>query len=371
MFEDSGDVIYIDVIVSNIDSTDSPTIGNTLAEYNESRTIPYLYSPSDYYGAVVQFNIENTSTPILYTEIVPNQGNPNLTIYNVALSYGGSTAVEPVIFICQNATGITPPPPSAFPNGTQDTDTSYYSVYSYSYFTQLVNTAFANALTALKVLQPAIPAGTTPPIIKFDPTTLLFSVIAENTLYNQGNANHINVSLNGSLYYLYYSFSASRVILSNSVYLTLFIDANTGIVDTGANTITVLQERNSTNLWPQISSLVITSQSIPVLRSQTFSPALYYSDKLVRSNNNSQTQAILLEYSVDDTNYTKNIVYNPTAQYKLFALNTEVPLYNLDLKFFYRTTTGVLRPIALTSGASLSVKLGFFKKSKFTHLKSM
>jgi hypothetical protein len=199
--------------------------------------------------------------------------------------------------------------------------------------------------------------------------TLLFSVIAENTLYNQDNPNHVNISLNGSLYYLYYSFSATRVILLNSVYLTLFVDANTGIIDTTNNLITVAQERNSTNLWPQISSIVITSQSIPVVRSQTFSPALYYSNTLVRSNNNSQTQAILLEYSVDDTNYTKNIVYNPTAQYKVFALNSDVPLYNLDLKFFYRTTTGVLRPISLTSGASLSVKMGFFKKSKFSHLK--
>jgi len=369
MFEDSGDVLYIDVIVSNIDSTDSPNISNTLAEYNESRTIPYLYSPSEYFGAVVQFNIENTSTPILYTEIVPNQGDPNLTIYNVALSYGGSTVEQPVIFICQNATGVAPPPPNAFPSGVQDTDTSYYSVYSYNYFTQLVNTAFADALTALKVLQPAIPVGTTPPVIKFDPVTLLFSVIAENTLYNQDNPNHINISMNGSLYYLYYSFSATRVILLNSVYLTLFVDANTGIVDATNNLITVAQERNSTNLWPQISSIVITSQSIPVVRSQTFSPALYYSNTLVRSNNNSQTQAILLEYSVDDTNYTKNIVYNPTAQYKVFALNSDVPLYNLDLKFFYRTTTGVLRPISLTSGASLSVKMGFFKKSKFSHLK--
>ena len=371
MHEESPDVLYIDVIVSNIDSTDSPTISNTLAEYNESRTIPYLYSPNDYYGAVVQFNIENTSTPILYTEIVPNQGNPNLTIYNVALTYGGSTVEQPLIFIAQNATSTAPPPPNAFPNGIQDTNTSYYSIYSYNYFTQLVNNAFASALAALKVLEPAIPAGTTPPIIKFDPLTLLFSVIAENTLYNQDNPNHINIAMNGALYYLYYSFSSSRVILLNSVYLSLFINANTGIVDTGANTITVIQERNSTNLWAQISSIVITSQTIPVVRSQTFSPALYYSNTIIRSNNNSQTQAILLEYSVTDTEYTKNIVYNPSAQYKLFALNSDVSLYNLDLKFFYRTTTGILRPISLSSGASLSVKLGFFKKSKFSHLKQM
>jgi hypothetical protein len=133
----------------------------------------------------------------------------------------------------------------------------------------------------------------------------------------------------------------------------------------------LLQERNSTNLWPQISSIVITSQSIPVVRSQTFSPALYYAGSLVRAENNSLTQSILLEYSVDDTNYTKNIVYNPSAQYKLFSLNSDVPLYNLDLKFFYRTTTGILQPISLTSGASLSVKLGFFKKSRFSTLKQL
>lgn len=371
MFTENPDVLYIDVIVSNIDSTDSPTIQSTLAEYNESRTIPYLHDPSEYFGAVVQFSIENTATPILYTEIVPNQGNANLTIYNVALSYLGSTVQQPIIFVGQNATSVVPLAPNQFPDGQQDTNTSYYSVYSYSYFTGLVNTAFATCYASLKLLQPSIPADSLPPVIKFDPTTLLFSVIANNTLFNQDNPTSITMFLNGALYYLYYSFSSSRVVLLNSIYLSLFINSNTGIINTTNNTITLLQERNSTNLWPQISSIVITSQSIPVVRSQTFSPALYYAGSLVRAENNSLTQSILLEYSVDDTNYTKNIVYNPSAQYKLFSLNSDVPLYNLDLKFFYRTTTGILQPISLTSGASLSVKLGFFKKSRFSTLKQL
>jgi len=370
MQEESPDVVYLDVIVSNLNNGDLATNPTTYAEYNETRTIPYLYDPCHYFGAVVQFNLDNTDTPILVAPIVPNQSNANLTIYTVGMTYSGTTVTAPVIFIPQNSLTPAPLPPSGYPDGLQDNNTDYYNLYSYAYMTQLVNTALDNALNQLKALFPAIPSATASPFLKYDPVTQLFSIAVDNSLFNQDNSTpFITILFNNPLYYLYYSFSAWRIDLNNYIFFPIRLNINTGMIDTATNTLVSTQERNSTNLWAQISSLVITSNTVPIVRSQTFSPGIYYSGAVVPALNNSLTQSILLEYSVDDSIYTRNIVYNPTAQYKIFCLNSEYPLYNLDLKFWYRSTTGLLRPIALNSGASMSVKIGFFKKSKFQMLK--
>lgn len=370
MHEESPDVVYLDVVVSNINSGNSSNYAKVFAEYNEARTIPYLYNPNEYFGAVVQFTLDNTDTPLLEVQIEPDQANANLTIYTVGLSYGSSNITIPIIYVPQNATAVEPLPPSAFPNGIQDNSTGYYNIFSYNYFCELVNIAFATALTQLIALVPAIPIGTNPPFIKFDPTNELFS-IAVDPIFNQSTGTPINMLMNNALYYLFYSFPSSRVAIGANTYFEL-ISTNTTLTTIPPSTNTILlQERNSTNLWDNISSIVITSQTIPVSRSQTLAPALYYEGGIIRTPNNALTQPILLEFSVQNSEYNRSITYNPTAQYKTFCLNSDPPLYNFDIKFWYRSSVGILRPIALNSGATLSVKIGFFKRSKHSHLKPL
>jgi hypothetical protein len=372
MHEESPDVVYLDVVVSNINSGSSSNYSKVFAEYNEARTIPYLYNPNEYYGAIVQFTLDNTDTPLLEVQIEPDQSDANLTIYTVGLSYGASNITVPITYVPQNATAVEPLPPSAFPNGIQDLSTGYYSIFSYNYFCQLVNTAFATALTQLIALAPAIPITTNPPFIKFDPTTDLFSIEID-PIFNQTTAvTPINILMNNALYYLFYSFPVSRVAIGANTYFELIATNNTITTTLTTPSATILlQERNSTNLWDNISSICITSQTIPIVRSQTLAPGLYYEGGIIRSANNSLTQPILLEFSVLNAEYNRSITYNPTAQYKTFCLNSDPPLYNFDIKFWYRSTLGILRPIALNSGATMTLKLGFFKRSKHSHLKPL
>jgi hypothetical protein len=368
MLEESPDVFYVDVLVSNVNSNYTTT--PTYAEYNETRTIPYLYNPDQYYGAVVQFNIQNTNVPILDVVIQPRQNNVNLTIYQIVLEYNGIEIFQNIIYQPQNLTVTVPLPPSSYPDGFQDNDNGYYSIYSYNYFCILLNNAFESAYNQLQINFPALP-NDGQPFIKFNPLTQLFYMPSlNNSLYNQDVATPpINIYFNGALLHLFSFFPSSTVLLNNQAFEQLLINNTTTVAN--GNTISFTQELQSINLWSQISSLVITTQTIPIIRSQTFSPALYYAGTIEPANNNSQTQSILLEYSVENSIYTKNIVYNPSAQYKLFELTTQTPLYNLDLKFYYRSSYGILIPISLNSGSSLSVKIGFFKKSKFSSLKNL
>jgi len=363
---ESPDIFYLDVQVSNINSDGQLT--STLAEYNQSRILPYLFNPEKYYGSIVQFNLTNTDAPILNVPIVPNQSNVNLSIYNIYLTYGVSTYTSPVIFIPQTKVAPIPPAPSQTSNGLQDNQNFYYSIYNYSYFAFLVNNAISTAWTQLKIDYPSLPSSIIP-YIKFDPTTNLFSLYSPNNIFNQDLPSSVKLYFNGPLYTLFSYFPAYTVNLNSLTLKQIVITNNNSVVDSsGVNILT--QESPSINLFSQIISIVITSQFLPVIRSQIFRPTIYYANEIASQNNNSQSQNILLEYSLEDNIYYKNIVYNPTAQYRVFELTGENPLFNLDFKFWYRTVYGTLEPIYLNSGTYLSLKIGFFRKDYYKKLKN-
>lgn len=366
MINESPEVFYLDVQVSNINSDGQLT--STLAEYNESRLLPYLFNPEKYYGSIVQFNLTNTDAPILNVPIVPNQGNINTSIYNIYLTYSNTTISENVVFIPQNKIAPLPPPPNQTSNGLQDNQFFYYSIYNYSYFAYLVNNALSSAWTQLRGLFPLIPDEPAP-YIKYDPITQLFSIYSPNNVFNQNFASPVVIYFNGPLYTLFSYFPAYTVDLNGLALQQIVITTNNSVVDSsGINTLT--QETSSINLFSQVISICITSQFLPVIKSQIFNPKLYYGGVVEPLNNNTQSRNILLEYSLEDNIYYKNIVYNPTAQYRVFELTGENPLFNLDFKFWYRTVFGDLEPIYLNSGTYLSLKIGFFRKDYYKKLKN-
>jgi hypothetical protein len=366
MMNDNPEVFYLDVQVSNINSDGQLT--STLAEYNQTRLLPYLFSPEKYYGSVVQFNLTNTDAPILNVPIVPNQGNTNLSIYNIYLTYGTSTYIQPIIFIQQTKTAPIPPPPNQNSDGLQDNQYFYYSIYNYSYFCFLVNNAISIAWTQLIADYPVLPPSITP-YIKYDPLTTLFSLYTPNNIFNQDYASPAKIYFNGPLFTLFSYFPSYTVNLNSSVVQEIIINNNNSVVNS-SNVNILTQETSSITLFSQIVSIVITSQFLPVVRSQIFNPTLFYGGVIEQLNNNTVSQNILLEYSLTDNIYNKNIVYNPTAQYRIFELLGENPIFNLDLKFWYRTIYGNLEPIYLNSGAYLSLKIGFFRKDYYKKLKN-
>lgn len=371
MIEESPDVFYLDVQVANINSNNSSQ--RVPAKYNESRTIPYLYNPSEYYGAITQFTLNNTDTPFMDVIIQPNQGLINLTIYQIVLSYNGVDVSQNIIYSPQNKTIPEPLPPNAYSNGYQNNDNGYYSIFSYSYFCSLLNKTFEVAYVILQSLTSGLP-NNGQPVMKFNPETKLFYITVKNDLYNQSTPlpnQSIKISFNSALNHLFSFFTNSKIFINNVPYHSLLLNNSTSTIDLSNNILIMVQELSSINLWTQVSSIVITSQSIPVARSQTLNPLLYYSGVLEsNNNNNSTTQQILLEYSVEDSLYSKTIIYNPSAQYRVFTLETDRALFNFDFQFYYRTTLGYIEPIYLNSLSSLSLKIGFFKKSKFSNLKN-
>ena len=364
---EEADVVYFDLISSNFYSTSQIPY----AEYNQSRTIPYLTNPSEYYGAIVNFSLDNTSIPVFVAEIQGNQPNPNLTIYSVTLAYNGSEVTQPIIYSPQNLLAEVPNAPNSYPDGQAYYGGGYYNLYSYEYFTSLVNDAFASAYSSLRGAQPSLPVNSSP-VISYDSATRLFSMSVTNTLYNTSLGTAVSVYMNPPLLHLYSFLPSSSTILPPFTQELMIINNYIGVLNTTSGIRTITQELPSIQFWSPASCITITSDFLPVNRVIIATPQIFANNQTLNiPDNNSLTQPILLEYSVPDAIYTKTINYSPTAQYQFFDMLSDTPLYNIDFKFWYRGKSGLLFPLYLNSGSSVSMKLGFFKKDKFSVLKSI
>jgi hypothetical protein len=370
MTNNSPDVFYQDILINNISSITSTPI---LASMNESRTVPYLYNPQEYYGAVTQFAINASALGIMNFEIQPDQNDINLGIYQVVMSYNESDVSGNVIWEPQNqaVTAQLPTPPS-LNGGFQDLSTSYYTVYSYSYFNELLYKTFVRVYNQLQVLQPTLPVGLYPNM-DYISSTQLFSLYANAQYYNQSTSpNPITINFNGPLNGLFTYMPASKILINGLTYYKLLMNNNTTFTD---NTLVppeiyMTQERSSLINWSQIASIVITTQSLPIYKTNIFEPLVYYNNELISGQtNNALQQSIILEHVDLNGFYNDRIAYNPTAQYAIFELNSTNPLFNFDLSYYVRTTNGLLRPIYLGSGNACFTRIGFFKKSAFRNLK--
>jgi len=361
---ESPDVFYIDVLVNNISNN---TVVAPPMSYNASRTLPYLYNPKDYYASCVQFSIDAPNLGIMTYEIVPNQPDVNLGIYEVALKYNDSIAYQSLMWQPQNTTTPVPLPPSLRPDKIQDTSTSYYTLYAYSYFNEILNTALVACYNQLLGMEPTLPPTMTMRMI-FVSDTGLFDFYVEDQYFNQEtNNNPIYVYFNGPLTNLYSYFVNSKVLLNGNTYYKFLFNNTSAYPDTNLNPVQLYmrQEGASLKLWSQNVSIVITSQSLPLYQSTIFSPLLYYNNLTLTPENNALNENIILEYMLPSTYYNEKITYEPLAQFQLIELNSSQPLFNFDLKYYIRDFLGRLRPIFLSSSSSSFTKIGFFKKSMY------
>lgn len=367
----SPDIFYMDVLINNI-ASDTPI--NPAVQYNTARSIPYLYNPDAYYASVVQFTLDAPTLGVMTFEIVPSapnapppdqQTNVNLGIYEVGLEYNGSVVFQNLIWEPQNQTVPVPPPPSDFQDGFQDTSTSYYTVYAYSYFNIILNKALQACYNKLLLQQPTLPAVMQMNMDYISDTTL-FSLYVNEEYFNQStNDNPITLYFNGALNNLYSYMVTNKQIINGNTYYKYLFNNTTTFPDTTLNPVEIYmkQEGPSIVLWTQIVSIVIASQSLPIYQTTVFDPLVYYNGDALLNGNNALSENIILEYMIKPSFYNEKIVYEPLAQYQLVELNSTSPLYNFDLRYYARTNLGKLKPIFLSSGSSCFTKIGFFKKT--------
>jgi len=372
-----ADKIYYDVVITNVETVTKPP---PTLYFNETRNSPFLQNPQDYYISIIRFTLDTPTLPIFIPEIQPNQGNLNLTIYSVSLNWTDPlTSInyvqsEYVIYSPQNNSAVVPLAPNQYSSGLQNNSTGYYNIFTFQYWIYLINNTFTtcfNNLVAQLPLGTSLPT-TNAPILTFDTNSQIAILNCDVLGYNYTSSNYIEIYMNPALFQLFSSFPFT-INTFNSVAnnLNVLIQTNTF---GGANeipfppinptytAIQVIQEYSTIALWSPITSVVFCSQTLPIVPTQISAPSVFIDGVTYTNGNNAVVSQIITDFVSDNGFYKPNIVYNPSAQYRLIDLQGNRPLANLDIEVYWKDRIGALQPFLLGSGCTATIKILFTKK---------
>ncbi len=348
---------YYDINFMNNDQQGNPT--NSLV-YTESRNMPYLKNPSNYYVSIVRFSLMSAtpSIPVFIPHVQLGQNDVNKTVYEFTIFRASDSTYHTlhVSYIPSNSNLSVNPPLTV-----QDLSNEYYFCYSYSLWVEMMNSALATLATSL---------GIAVPYFQFDITTSLLKLYIP---YTWGGV--YNLLVNQRLYMLLDSIPAtfSTDPTTNKSYYTIY-EIKTPVQQyykpvggTPPVYWEITQETTSISLLNPVSSIVFTTALLPLNNNLTSPPQIFNTTSTFNSNgNNSNISPIITDFQVNVSNgntYKNSIEYTPTAEYRLVDIMSDTPISSIEVSVFWKDVYGVLHPYRLAAGASGNLKLLFRNKS--------
>lgn len=413
-----GDIVYYNIVM-----TGNPNQVETQAIFEETRTQPLLNKPDDYYMSIIRFSIDGSFIPLFVCPVIPNPMDPtdvNFTPFLVTLSAGGNNYSQNVRYYPESNARLPFPP--VLVNGmiSQDFSSSYYYIYTYTRFITMVNTALQTAFNNL-VAANAQFAGTPAPYFIYDDTNKNISLVVPNIVVAGTNvwltpitptpptigmtslanepvqpqpANTIYLYMNEQLFsyfdgietFGYYNNPNQTVLyvfrdLKNNYYYPPINGANTAPPQTetsfsivsGAQTqsytvspawFIYTQQYNFLSIWNSLASIVFTTNNIPVQIEYIPSSAIVNSNGA--QSGNISFRSILTDFTPDLMNAgdsRSRFIYNPTGQFRLLDLKSNLPLVKIDLQMWWQDEYNNLYPLFISYNQSNTVKMMFIKKS--------
>jgi hypothetical protein len=378
------DNVYLDILVTNFQSS---TVKPQPFSYTDNRSIAFLDNPSQYELSILRFQVDSANAPTFIPSIEPNQPDPTLTIYSITMEYplNGQVVVhqEFLKFNPQDKSAVVPAAPSQTWNKQPDFSTGYYTIYNYEFFLFNVNTCMTACFNNLKAKVLAInPMAFFPPnrpFITWDTTQNIAVITAESLYFDESPLNLtpiVRIYMNPPMFNLFSSFPMVFFGFQGVTFGRNFL---LGLVNIGTlnqvtitvpysnpiisyNAIQSFQEYSTVSAWSPIQAIVFTSNTLQVQPTNVSPTVVISNNTATTPSNNSATANIITDLVTNSGQYAPSILYTPTAQYRMVSLSGTSPLTNLDIQIYYRLRDGSLIPFVLSSGGSVSLKLGFFLK---------
>jgi hypothetical protein len=333
------DNVYVNVVFQNT------TGGEILASYNETKTMPFIDKPNEYFLTVLRMDIPLNGVPLFIMPIIPNQGNPNLTPF--IFSMGGLSGN--VVYTPDNNH------PAPIQNLPTQVISNYYYVFSFDNFISSINALLVNIAT-VGLSQPA-------PYFTFDSITQLLTLHYPLSLVTAG----LTLSINAPTVNYFEGF---RLFFNTTTDLfTFIVPANSSTpVPTepmAQPEYLITQEYNAMEYWLSLRKIVLLSNKIPI--NPEIVPAYSSTGSQTGQFN---TLPIITDFvpNIETSAQSRSVaVYNPSAQYRLIDLIKNTQLYDLDLKLMWSDKLGNLFPIFIEIGQQASVKLAFLRKDLYQH----
>lgn len=405
------DVIYYNCVSYG---TSGPGQPSTDAEFEETRTQPFIKNPQDYFMSIVRFSIDAANVPLFICPVIYNPLNINdinLTPYRITFVCNGVEYGVNLRYIPNDDYPLPKPPTAA---GVQDTSDYYYFVYYYSIMIRMINTALTTAFAQVKAANPFL-AGVPDPYAIYNTTTEKVSLIFPNVTIAGVNvfevqypnpltnipaygttqpANTCYLYVNNLLYPFLESIETFLGIESpnDGIFLITVRDTKnnyyypeqnapnvpasqtlinfTNINDTytvAPNWFILTQQYGHVTAWNSVSSIVFFTQ-MPI--QHEFIPSF---NNVNPSNSylGASSTPILTDFVPDITRAGEQRTrfnYIPTGPYRLIDIKSTVPLNKIQFKIYWVDRFQNLYPMKITFGQTNSVKIMFIKKSYYKSL---
>lgn len=356
--EYAGDNIYV-----NIQIDANPEVTLTEADYTVTRTETIISNPSDYYVSIIRFDVPGLSIPLHIMPVEPNPADPtdvNYSQYVVSLEYDGNTETVHLNYVSDsiiNSSNIVPPT-----SDTQQDLSPYYWIFNYRSFVEILNTALQTAFTNL----PTKPAGSAAPYMLYNEESQLFSLICQQPYYEDSLPNPIKIFFNFKLALLFEGISFK----SNS---ELFVFRP----DKKDLRVKVIYRDNyyvPPNEIAPVDPLLQLSQQFKSFDNFNSFQKIFFTSTLlpIRSEvlpGTDNTQKIITDFDIPDqnSNTRSEIEYFANGVYRLVDLTSDSPLRQIDISCFWQDTRGNVYKILIPWNNTVTIKLGFFKKTLFNN----
>lgn len=371
--------------------------------FEQTRTIPYINHPRDFYMSVVGFEMDTQAVPVFICDPIVGQSNVNDTVYTVTMNYitssgTGNKVVQRRVQWEREDISATIPTGLVPDNYNMD---PYYYAYTYQHFIGLVNKALDSCWSALEASpDPKFVPGTNTlrTFISLEGDKVIFNAqnvacltdSSGNLITNAGVADTtgIKIYFNTELFNLFSSFEAIKIpqplvnigpasSFLNTNYQILFTVNQSSVFNvlTPTSFATVppvvsfgmyqnISEYSPLPYWNPIDKVVFTTAQLPVVPQLVAAASNYYSSTQ-NSGTNADVSYILCDFSAQlatGTEYKPNITYIPPAEYVLNELYGDVPLSSISIYVFWKDKFGDLHPFLLEAGGTALLKIMFRKK---------
>lgn len=226
----------------------------------------------------------------------------------------------------------------------------YYYVLSYQWLIYLINKCIKSGFDGLKNLI-ALPTVNYPKM-SIDLNSRVCSLDLDNNYYGYNENNKINIYMNFQMYALFVSLPSCVV---NKDKNGMDIQLNNLI---SADPDKLTQEYSTVGLWNPISSVVFTTNMIPILSTNT-PPIQEYKNGVSNSSASFNFLNIITDFVGNDLNYTENGTMQYDSQNNRYiALKDKQQIRNLDVNVYWISKiTGVMHPIYLAPSGFSSLKI--------------
>jgi hypothetical protein len=350
--------VYYDIQVTNFESIGTRS---QLLKFEETRSIPIIKNTGDYSLSIVRFEIDTYSCPTYFASIVPSPNTDiNLMTDSVTLEYNN-------VKVKQNLEWYPNDNSAKIPTSVPligDVVSEYYWGNSFYHYCYMVNIAFDKANDTLKGLGGV---NKLPPRLFWNCDTLSAELLLDSSYYDPLLATPASVYFNRSLYSKFSSFPATKYASDDTYEATYKINTSHEVglklllIGTdGINYTKIQQEYSTISNWSAISSIMFTSNTIPIVASQTANPVTFHQGEHVNRNSHATSQSnIITDLATLDLCYKSTLMYSPGAEYRYIDMFGSNPLTNIDIQVYWKDRYGNQYPFYLGSGASFSAKILF------------